>query len=192
MRWYVQQLRSFVIPPKYALRRRCLCDKLPQCSWIINSGIDYHASRGRSPVGLPAVAAGHIQGDAVTSYTIGAVFERKVVEYLQEHKFFALRSPGSRSKIDVIAIRAIIPGLVGSEVLFIQCKRAGWLDPASWNELFAIARACSAIPIIASKVARQPILFEELTGLKVAGGGKQPKQVWFCDPHTSSPTPSTV
>lgn len=113
--------------------------------------------------------------ERMTAYQIGVTFERKIQHYLQELGYFALRSPGSKSKIDVIAIKP-------HQVLFIQCKRDARLDPNEWNDLFAIASNCGAIPLIASKAFRKPILFEQLMAFKL-GGGAQPKKVWLANGH---------
>ena len=107
----------------------------------------------------------------MTPYQTGRAFENRVVEHFRGLGYFALRSPGSKSKIDVIAIKPF-------RVLFIQCKRTGKLDPAEWNELFTIASTCGAIPLLASYVARKPIVFEQLMGLKDGSGRSQPKRLW--------------
>jgi Holliday junction resolvase len=111
----------------------------------------------------------------MTAYTIGRQFEYQVLEYFRELAYFAIRSPGSKTKIDIIAIKP-------HQVLFIQCKRAGTLGPAEWNQLFAIASTCGAIPIVASKIARKPIVFEQLMALKDGSGRAQPKRVWLASP----------
>lgn len=75
-------------------------------------------------------------------YRIGRAVEYRVRDQLREHGYFVLRSPGSRSPMDLIAIRVGV-------VLMIQCKRGGVLGPKSWNELFDLAESTGAFPILA-------------------------------------------
>ncbi|MGH1574344.1 hypothetical protein ACRAWG_31445 [Methylobacterium sp. P31] len=68
-----------------------------------------------------------------TKYRFGRQFEYRVRDHLKSLGYVALRSPGSRTPIDIMAVR---PGVV----LFIQCKRGGALPPGEWNELFEARR----------------------------------------------------
>lgn len=53
-----------------------------------------------------------------------------------------LRTAGSKSKIDLVAIRDGIQ-------LFIQCKRSGLLPTAEWNALVELAQMVRAVPVLA-------------------------------------------
>ena len=108
----------------------------------------------------------------MTPYEAGRQFERRVIEHFQELGYFAIRSAGSKSKVDVIAIKP-------HQALFIQCKRGGQLGPAEWNEFYAIAQRVGAIPLLATYVARKPIVFEQLMALKDNSRRVQPKRIWL-------------
>ena len=56
----------------------------------------------------------------MSAYSKGANFERRVRDYLQEIGFLVWRSAGSRTPIDIIALKA-------GEVLLVQCKLDGRL-----------------------------------------------------------------
>lgn len=83
-----------------------------------------------------------------SAYERGVRFERAARDDLQEHGYEVIRSAGSKSKIDLIAIK---PG----QLLLIQCKPAGpnKLPNADWNRLFELARMCDAEPIVAVKIS---------------------------------------
>ena len=110
-----------------------------------------------------------------TKYRYGRQFEYRVRDALKAIGYFALRSPASRTPIDVLAVRH---GLV----LFIQCKRNRMLRPGEWNELFDLAISCGAIPILASSVTGRGATYERLIGRKEIKGAKQPLSLF--DPQT--------
>lgn len=90
-------------------------------------------------------------------YRRGADFERATRTDLRSHGYHVIRSAGSKTKVDLMAIK---PG----ELLLIQCKLPHSALPASeWNTLRQLARFCDARPVIALKfpgVARP--LYREL------------------------------
>jgi Holliday junction resolvase len=79
----------------------------------------------------------------MTQYSRGADFERKVGKDLQAHGWFSNRSAGSRGVIDLMAVAP------GPEVLFIQCKRDGRLSIEDRRDLYNLALAFHATPILA-------------------------------------------
>jgi Holliday junction resolvase len=79
----------------------------------------------------------------MTQYSRGADFERKVEKDLQAHGWYSRRSPGSRTAVDVMAVAP------GPEVLFIQCKRDGRLSIEDRRDLYNLALAFHATPILA-------------------------------------------
>lgn len=81
-----------------------------------------------------------------TLYRFGRQFEYRVRDALREHGYFVLRSPQSRSPIDLVAIRQ-------GAVLFVQCKRNGALGVVEWNTLLDLARSVGAIPLLAEVAA---------------------------------------
>ena len=100
-------------------------------------------------------------------YRRGRQLEYKVRDHLRSVGFFALRSPASKSPIDILGIR---PG----EVWMVQCKRAGALGVAEWNQLFDTAKAAGAIPVLATyEHGRGSLAYFVLIGKK--DGSKRPQ-----------------
>lgn len=82
----------------------------------------------------------------MSNYQRGVRFERAVREDLRSHGYHVIRSAGSKTKVDLMAIK---PG----ELLLVQCKLPGSQLPSSeWNELRQLARYCGARPVVALKV----------------------------------------
>jgi len=103
-------------------------------------------------------------------YRYGRQFEYRVRDQLKANGYFAMRSPASKTPIDLIGIK---PGVV----LFIQCKRSGVLNPKEWNELYDLAVSCGAIPILASTPRRRVTDYERLLTRKDGSRGqRQPKE----------------
>ena len=75
-------------------------------------------------------------------YRNGRAFEYRVRTQLRDAGFLVLRMAGSKTKVDMIAVR---PG----ELLVIQCKRSGALPPAEWNALYEIAAMFPGVPVLA-------------------------------------------
>lgn len=75
-------------------------------------------------------------------YRLGRAFEYRVRDALRTAGYFVLRSPASKSPVDLVAIRT-------GEVLFIQCKRGGSIGVTEWNSVFDLAVSVGAIPILA-------------------------------------------
>lgn len=74
----------------------------------------------------------------------GTRFERRCLDLLREAGYWAIRSPASKSPIDIIAI---CPG----RVLFVQCKVNGRLDPGPWNDLYELSRTYGARPVLVER-----------------------------------------
>lgn len=81
-----------------------------------------------------------------TLYRFGRQFEYRVRDALREIGYFVLRSPKSRSPIDLVAIRR-------GAVLFVQCKRDGALGVSDWNALLDLAVSVGAVPLLAETTA---------------------------------------
>jgi Holliday junction resolvase len=106
---------------------------------------------------------------AVNRYASGARFERKVADYLRaEFGFFVVRSPKSGSPVDLLAVRK-------GQVLFVQCKTDGRLDPIEWNEFYDLCIEIGAVPLMASN-ARGKIVFHQLLDRKDGTQRAQPFQ----------------
>lgn len=109
-----------------------------------------------------------------TNYSRGADFERKVMKELEGCGYSVVRSAGSHSPADLVALMG---GAVRS-VVAIQCKRNGRLDPDEWNEFYEWCVRAGASPILASKGPRGcGILYAELLCRK-DGRGRQPLGPW--------------
>ena len=81
----------------------------------------------------------------MTNYSRGANFERSVRDYFDKQGFFCLRSAGSRSLVDLVAVSP------EGKVCFIQCKCGR--SPLSYEDgqkLCELARTFRATPILAT------------------------------------------
>lgn len=106
-----------------------------------------------------------------TNYSRGADFERRTRGYLERIGYVTVRSAGSHSPADIVAMRH-------GELVCVQCKRNGRLDPDEWNEFWEWCRKGGAIPILASKGPRgSGIIYRRLTSRK-DGRGRQPLESW--------------
>ena len=90
----------------------------------------------------------------MTGYRKGASFENLVKDILIEDNWFAIRSSGSHSIIDVMAIKQ---GLVW----LIQCRLSGNLSSKEREALFVLATKHLAHPILAYK-SKGDVVFEEI------------------------------
>ena len=69
----------------------------------------------------------------MTNYRRGADFERRVCKYFDKQGYFTIRSAGSHSIIDLVAIKA-------GEVKLVQCKIDGVLSVAERQQLQELSR----------------------------------------------------
>jgi Holliday junction resolvase len=95
----------------------------------------------------------------MTHYRNGRDFEYKVRDELARDGYEMFRSAGSKTKIDLIAVK---PG----QLLFVQCKRTDpQISPDDRSRMLALAAMVGALPIVASKpIPRRPIQYRRLTG----------------------------
>ena len=99
-------------------------------------------------------------------YRSGQAFEYRVRDALRAMGYYCLRSPQSRSPLDLVAIKR-------GAVLFVQCKRSGALGVDAWNALYELAAACGAIPLLAS-TRRRHVEYWRLLELKDGSNKPQP------------------
>jgi len=104
-------------------------------------------------------------------YRYGRQFEYRVRDELRGHGYVALRSPASKSPLDLMVVGH-------GQVLFVQCKRHGALPPGEWNELLDLAASCGATPILALMPASRGIAYFRLTGRKDGSKRRQPMEAW--------------
>ena len=108
-----------------------------------------------------------------TNYTRGAAFERKVAKDLEGYGYVTVRSAGSHSPADVIAM---MHGFIAA----VQCKLDGRIGPKEWNELWEFCAKAGAMPIAAEPYKegrRTGIIYRRLTSRK-DGRGRQPWAYW--------------
>ncbi|WP_033307385.1 restriction endonuclease [Streptomyces iakyrus] len=101
-----------------------------------------------------------------SNYARGRDLEHRVRAHLREEGYEVLRTAGSKSKVDLVAIK---PG----QILLVQCKRSGALPPAEWNALWDLAQMIGAVPVLAEQLARGR-KYWRLTGRKDQPGRRQP------------------
>lgn len=93
-------------------------------------------------------------------YRSGRDFEHRVRTYLVAQGYTVIRAAGSKTKADLVAIKA-------GQVLIVQCKRTALPAPAERREIIRIAECLPSVglPIIARRGPRgTPVLLERLTG----------------------------
>jgi Holliday junction resolvase len=102
-------------------------------------------------------------------YRRGRGFEYSVRNDLRALGFFCMRSPASKSPIDLVAIRK-------NCVAFIQCKIGGQLSPAEWNEFLDLSESVGAVPILACRKQIRLIQYFRIIARKDGSKARQPMQ----------------
>lgn len=106
-----------------------------------------------------------------TNYARGSDFERRTKAQLEGFGYAVIRSAGSHSPADLVAMRH-------GEIVGVQCKRNGRLYPEEWNKFLDWCEAAGATPVLASKGPRgSGIIYSRLTSRK-DGRGRQPLESW--------------
>jgi len=88
-------------------------------------------------------------------YRLGRAFEYRVRDHFRSCGYWAQRSPASKTKVDIIALR---PG----EAVFIQCKRRARPSRRELNQLLLEAKKAGAKAFIASSKTGRGIDFERI------------------------------
>lgn len=109
----------------------------------------------------------------------GASFERKVAAALTADGYLVVRAAGSHGPADLIAIKF-------GQVLFVQAKLNGRMDPHEWNPFYTIATSVGALPILAYRPGRQGIAYLLLTGPKATLSKTAPAVAWTPDEVTGA------
>lgn len=102
-------------------------------------------------------------------YRLGRQFEYHVRDLFRKHGFVVLRSAGSKTIIDLIAVSKEVG------TIFVQCKRSGCIVSREWNELFSLASAVGAISVLAERPTGRGIKLWTMTGLKDGSRRQQPR-----------------
>lgn len=107
-------------------------------------------------------------------YAKGRRYEWKVRDHLHEAGFTVVRAAGSKgdSKIDLIALHP------DGRVLFVQCKKDGFLPPGEWNRLVEVARWSGALPVVASGGGAHVGLWL-LTAMKIPRSRTYPMEIYI-------------
>ncbi len=76
----------------------------------------------------------------MTQYSNGRLLEYATMARLEADGYWTMRAPGSKGKVDVVAIK---PG----QILLVQCKKSKPIGPAERAELRALAAWLDAVPL---------------------------------------------
>jgi Holliday junction resolvase len=95
----------------------------------------------------------------MSNYAKGYNLEWKVKDALAKKGFLVLRSPASKSEMDIIALNK-------GEIYFIQCKKTGKnaLYLYGLYPLVELARKYGAKPLLAYSLYYTPVYVKEVTG----------------------------
>ncbi|HSW41041.1 MAG TPA: hypothetical protein VLM76_00840 [Patescibacteria group bacterium] len=104
-----------------------------------------------------------------SAYRLGRAVEYRARDHLRKLGFFVLRSPASKTPIDLVAVHR-------NGVLFIQAKRSLALAPREWNELLAVADPVGALPILVGQPTGRGLSWHQLTGRKDGTKRRQPME----------------
>lgn len=113
-------------------------------------------------------------------YHRGRDLEHRVRTHLRGQGYEVLRTAGSKSKVDLVAIKT-------GQILFVQCKRSGALPPAEWNALWDLAVMVGAVPVLAEQLKPRGRKYWRLTGRKDQPGRKQPYEELVLDEVANAP-----
>ena len=78
----------------------------------------------------------------MTKYAVGANFEREVKKFFESNGWFMVRSAGSHSPVDLVAIKKT-EGYKEPKVIFIQCKTTGRVSQKEFDILQRLALDCN-------------------------------------------------
>jgi len=84
-----------------------------------------------------------------TNYSRGRAFEYRIKKYFEELGYFVVRSAGSHSVADLVAMR------VGSRPVLVQCKSRGRVSGAEKEALLKVAMGCGADAATALRKGRR-------------------------------------
>jgi len=98
-----------------------------------------------------------------TNYKRGYALEQKVKHFYESNGYIVIRSAGSHSPIDLVAIPT--PEAIGRRIQFIQCKKTQLpkANIGNLQELIDIAIRCNALPVLACSIARKPFILTTVT-----------------------------
>lgn len=105
-------------------------------------------------------------------YQLGANLERRIMRKLESLGFVVIRSAGSHSFVDVVALK-------DGQAMLIQAKRGGVLPLDEWNGLVEAAMRAGAHPVMVENPHRGEVRWWRLEGPRERGesGAKSPIEV---------------
>ena len=109
------------------------------------------------------------------NYVWGRSLEYQVKGELELHGYWCMRSASSHGLVDVLALRSC-------EILLVQAKRNGRLDPAEWNQLYTLACENDGKALLVTKKdGGRGNRYWLLTGMKIPHKSA-PCEVWTPQP----------
>lgn len=106
-------------------------------------------------------------------YRQGDGFEKRVLADLRIQDYLAWQSRGSKSPVDIIALRS-------GQVLLVQVKGGlAQIGHDGWNDLYDLAQRVAGVPILAQRSGRK-IRYRQLTGLHLPRSRYWPSVSWPC------------
>lgn len=102
-----------------------------------------------------------------TMYRLGRAVEYRVRDHLRKLGWFVLRSPASKSPLDLVAVKA-------GRIVFIQAKRSLAMAPKEWNAFYELATGVGAEPVMAGSPTGRGLVYYRLTGPKDSSRRAQP------------------
>ena len=119
----------------------------------------------------------------MTAYQRGNYFERRVADQLRNDGYFVWQTRGSKTVVDMIALKT---GQVG-QTLLVQAKGglviAGTehITGNDWNTLYTLACQVGAVPLIAQRTGRGSIGYRQITDRHTPRSHTWPAQSWTPD-----------
>ncbi len=112
----------------------------------------------------------------MTNYRRGRAFEYQVRDHLRERGFVVVRSAGSHTPADLVALGDLAPWIV-------QVKRDGRLSATERDAVLTMAKQARAWPILARYRPELPHV--QIVLLGVTADADLPLPYWRCLPRNS-------
>ena len=107
-----------------------------------------------------------------TRYARGRDFEYLVRGKLTKAGYFVLRSPASKSPVDLYCFRK-------GDLVFVQCKLHGAVHTDEWNKFLEFCASVGALPIVAMRGPNNKgVEYRLITGKKDGSPKPQPWELW--------------
>jgi hypothetical protein len=97
-------------------------------------------------------------GGGSSPYRLGYSFEVSCKGILERRGWLVIRSPASKSKVDLFAIHA------DYRPMLVQAKRTGNIGSAEWNELWEIAQRHNCLAVITYRETPKTVAWMRVDG----------------------------